>query len=481
MSKDSYRKVNYLDYKKVMELMLTYLEEAIIVIDENYKIIDFNQPSIDITGFIAEDAIGKTIFEVFPNIDKASSTLYRVINTGEPIIEHVQNYTNYIGKNVSILTTTIPIIENGKTQGAIEIFKDLTHVKELSEKILTLQTTLYGKNGENKFMPNGTQFSLTDIVGSSESMQELKKKAYKVANSNSPVFVFGETGTGKELLIQGLHNISNRKEKPFIAQNCGALPENLLESILFGTVQGSFTGAKDKEGLFELADGGTLFLDELNSMNLNLQSKLLRVLQDGMIRRVGSVKTKQVDVRIIVATNVEPKVLLEEQKLREDLYYRLNVIYFQIPNLRDKKEDIPELIKHFINISNKKMNKNIKGVDSEVLNYFKKHNWPGNIRELENTIESAMNFADGDLLTMEDMQAQNIPTIIEVIANSSTPSIPKGKSLKYAVEEYEKYLIKTALEETNNNCAQAARNLKLPKQTLHGKIKRYELECTENN
>lgn len=461
--------------------MLTYLEEAIIVIDKNYKIIDFNQPSTDITGFVAEDAIGKTIFEVFPNINKTSSTFYRVLNTGEPIVEHVQDYKNYIGKSVSILTTTIPIIENGKIQGAIEIFKDLTHVKELSEKILTLQTTLYSKSGVNKFLPNGTQFKLTDIVGSSESMQKLKKKAYKVANSNSPVFVFGETGTGKELLIQGLHNISNRKNKPFIAQNCGALPENLLESILFGTVQGSFTGAKDKEGLFELADGGTLFLDELNSMNLNLQSKLLRVLQDGMIRRVGSVKTKQVDVRIIVATNVDPKVLLDEQKLREDLYYRLNVIYFQIPTLRDKKEDIPELINHFINISNLKMNKNITGVDSEVLSYFKKYNWPGNIRELENTIESAMNFADGDLLSIDDIQTQSMPSMrIEVVAVSQ-PVIPKGKSLKDAVEEYEKYLIKVAIEEAGQNCAKAARDLKIPKQTLHGKIKRYELECLEKN
>ncbi len=470
-----------MDYKKVMELMLTYLEEAIIVIDRNYKIMDFNQPSTDITGFVANEAIGKTIFEVFPNINKNNSTFYRVLNTGVPIIEHVQYYTNYIGKSVSILTTTIPIMEDGTIQGAIEIFRDLTHVKELSEKILTLQTTLYGKSGGNKFLPNGTQFSLSDIVGSSESMTKLKRKAYKVANSNSPVFVFGETGTGKELLIQGLHNISNRRDKPFIAQNCGALPENLLESILFGTVQGSFTGAKDKEGLFELADGGTLFLDELNSMNLNLQSKLLRVLQDGMIRRVGSVKTKHVDVRIIVATNVEPKVLLEEMKLREDLYYRLNVIYFQIPTLRDKKEDIPDLVNHFIQISNMKMNKEIKGVDNEVMNYFIKHNWPGNIRELENTIVSAMNFADGELLSMEDIQSQDIPCMTDKFITSSSPAIPKGKSLKDAVEEYEKCLIKAALEETNHNCAKAARNLKLPKQTLHGKIKRYELERIENN
>ena len=468
-----------MDYKKIMELMLAYLEEAIIVIDKDYVIIDINQPSTDITGFTAEDAIGKTVFEVFPNINKTSSTFYSVLTTGVPVVEQVQDYVNYIGKSVSILTTTVPIIENGEIKGAIEIFKDLTHVKELSEKILLLQTTLYGKKNENKFLPNGTQYNLSDMIGSSTSMQKLKEKAVKVATSNSPVFVFGETGTGKELLIQGLHNVSNRKDKPFIAQNCAALPENLLESILFGTVQGSFTGAKDKEGLFELADGGTLFLDELNSMTLNLQSKLLRVLQDGMIRRVGSVKTKHVNVRVIVATNVEPKILLEEQKLREDLYYRLNVIYFHIPALRDKKEDIPDLVNHFIEISNKKMNKNINGVTSEVLDYFKGYNWPGNIRELENTIESAMNFADGDLLSMEDFQSQYSSDTSGGTVNTSSPTIPKGKSLKYAVEEYEKYLIKTALEETKNNCAQAARNLKVPKQTLHGKIKRYDLDCID--
>jgi len=199
---------------------------------------------------------------------------------------------------VSIVTSTIPIISNDKIEGAIEIFKDLSNVMELSEKILMLQSTLYSKDiGSNGFLQNGTQYSLSDIIGQSESIIRLKEKAKKIANSNSPVFVFGETGTGKELVVQGLHNLSYRRNKPFIAQNCGALPENLLESILFGTVQGSFTGAKDKQGLFELAHGGTLFLDELNSMELGLQSKLLRVIEDGVIRRVGSTRTTVVDVR----------------------------------------------------------------------------------------------------------------------------------------------------------------------------------------
>ncbi|MBV1821750.1 sigma 54-interacting transcriptional regulator, partial [Bacteroidales bacterium MSK.15.36] len=280
---------------------------------------------------------------------------------------------NCKGKNVTIVTSIIPIMGGNKVTGAIEIFKDITKVMELSNKVLVLQKALYNNyNEENKFLANGTQYSLGDIVGDSPPMKQLKEKICKVSFSNSPVFVFGETGTGKELVVQSIHNLSSRRDKLFIAQNCGALPENLLESILFGTVQGSFTGAKDKQGLFELADGGTLFLDELNAMSLGLQAKLLRVIEDGVVRRVGSTKTKIVDVRIITASNINPEKLVEEGKLREDLYYRLNVIYFHIPPLRERKEDIPILVDHFIKYYNKKMKMFVKGVDGEVMNYFHK-------------------------------------------------------------------------------------------------------------
>ena len=460
--------------------MIDHLEEGVIVVDSNLSIVYFNEPSTNITGFNPEEAIGKDIFKVFPNINKENSTFWKVVNTGDPIIDHVQNYINYKGKSVSIVTSTIPIMKGEKIEGAIEIFKDLTHVMELSEKILMLQSTLYGKEtGENKFLPNGTQYTFSDILGNSPLMLQLKKKAQKVANSDSAVFIFGETGTGKELVVQGLHNLSNRRDKPFIAQNCGALPENLLESILFGTVQGSFTGARDKQGLFELADGGTLFLDELNSMDLNLQSKLLRVIEDGMIRRVGSTKTKVVDVRIIAASNIEPRKLVEEGKLREDLYYRLNVIYFNIPPLRERKEDIPLLVDHFIKTCNMKMNKSVKGVDKEVMEYFMNNDWPGNVRELQNVIESVMNFADQEYITLEDLQICNHPCVKSVRGVPTTPEIPRDISLKDAVEEYEKHLIKIALEEADNNCAQAARALKMPKQTLHGKVKKYGLLCSE--
>ncbi len=463
-----------MNYKNIAELMCRYLEEGIIVVDSSLNIVYFNDPSISITGFNPKEAVGKNIFQVFPNIDKKNSTFYNVINSGEPIIEHVQNYINYKGKSVSIVTSTIPIVEEGKIEGAIEIFKDWTQVKELSEKILMLQSTLYGKDKEkNKFDLNGTQYSFTDLIGESYPMLQLKKKAQKIAKSDSPVFIFGETGTGKEIVVQGLHNISNRRNKPFIAQNCGALPENLLESILFGTVQGGFTGAQDSPGLFELANGGTLFLDELNSMSIGLQSKLLRAIEDGVIRRIGSTKTTIVDVRIIAATNVEPKDLLEQKKLRKDLYYRLNVIYFRIPPLRERKNDIPILTDHFIKVYNNKMDKSVKGVDKEVMEYFLKNNWPGNVRELQNVIESAMNFVEDEYIALDDLQSNTISCANNTDTDLLYSVLSRNISLKTAVEKYEKRLIGIALEESGQNCAKAARALKVPKQTLHSKIKRY--------
>lgn len=466
-----------MDYKGILELMIKHLDEGIIVVDSELKILYFNDTSTNITGYDSEEAIGKNLYEVFPNIGKDKSTFWNVINTGSPIIEHVQRYINYEGRDVTIVTSTIPIINGDRVEGAIEIFKDVTQVMELSEKVLMLQETLYnrGQKGD-KFLANGTRYTLGDMIGESPSIKELKLKICKIAFSNSPVFVFGETGTGKELVVQSIHNLSHRREKPFIAQNCGALPESLLESILFGTVQGSFTGAKDKKGLFELADGGTLFLDEINSMSLELQSKLLRVIEDGVIRRVGDTNTKIVDVRIIAATNIEPKKLLEEGKLREDLYYRLNVIYFRVPPLRERKEDIPILANHFIKSCNEKMHKAVKGLDEEVADYFYYYDWPGNVRELRNTIESAMNFVEGEYITMEDLQNYNLPKMDYSREHLKEPTIEDGIDLKKAVEEYEKKLIRIALEKADNNCAKAARVLKVPKQTLHGKIKRYGLQ-----
>lgn len=472
-----------MNYKRLLELILVNLDEGIIVTDDQANITFYKEPATNIGGIDPRIAVGKNILEVFPGLTPETSTFYNVIQNKRPLIEHIQHYTNYKGKRVSTVTSTIPIFENGKLVGCFEIFKDLTQVMELSEKILRLQEQLYQKkNGEKRCEEDAVRYSFDNIIGKSKALRELKAKARRIAASSSPILIYGETGTGKELLVQAIHNANaSRRCKPFIAQNCAALPFNLLESILFGTTSGSFTGAKDNPGLFELADGGTLFLDEINSLDIELQAKLLRVLQDGMVRRVGSTKTKFVDVRIIASTNVEPLQLVRQNLLRQDLYYRLKVIYLEIPPLRERKEDIDLLIDHFIEKNNEKLGKTVKGLSDEVRNALADYPWPGNVRELEHLIESAMNLADGDIITMDDIQyhfGNRILLSNEQMQNSDT--FPGPLDLQLAVSQYEKDLIIKALKATNGNMSKAAKNLKLPKQTLHNKIKKYNIRVVSD-
>ena len=267
----------------------------------------------------------------------------------------------------------MPLMEGDKIIGAFELYRDSSSARELSEKIISLQKELYQKVSDQRELSKSSNaiYTFDDIIGESPVKIELKQKAKKIADSSSPVLVYGETGTGKELLVHAIHNASIiRRNKPFIAQNCAALPKTLLEGIIFGTTEGSFTGAKNKPGLFELANGGTLFLDEINSMDIELQAKLLRVLQDGVVRRLGGEKTLVVDVRIISSTNISPQEAVEKKLLRDDLYYRLNVIPMVIPPLRERKQDIPVLTEFFIKQYNEKLNKNVKQVTPEVMDIF---------------------------------------------------------------------------------------------------------------
>lgn len=468
-----------MNYKRLLELILVNLDEGIIVTDAEANITFYKEPATNIGGIDPRTAIGKNILEVFPGLTPDTSTFYNVIRNKKPLIEHIQHYTNYQGKRVSTVTSTIPIIENGRLVGCFEIFKDLTQVTELSEKILRLQEQLYQKRDDDKKNDGeDARYSFDNIIGKSKAIRELKAQARKIASSRSPVLIYGETGTGKELLVQAIHNAdAGRRGKPFIAQNCAALPFNLLESILFGTASGSFTGAKDNPGLFELADGGTLFLDEINSLGIELQAKLLRVLQDGMIRRVGSPRTKHVDVRIIASTNLDPLQLVQQKLLRQDLYFRLKVIYLEIPPLREREEDIELLIEHFIEKNNRLMNKSVKGLSPEVRKKLAGYTWPGNVRELEHLIESAMNLTEGDVITPDAIRQHFSSRFAAGAGQEQKPQQAEGPlDLPLLVSQYEKDLIIKALKDCNGNISRAAKNLNLPKQTLHNKIKKYGIK-----
>jgi len=303
-------------------------------------------------------------------------------------------------------------------------------------------------------------YSFEDIIGNSKEIRNVKELAMKVCNSKSPIFVYGDTGTGKELIVQAIHNSSIRRKKPFIAQNCAAIPDNLLESIFFGVGKGGFTGAIESEGLFDIANGGTLYLDELNSMDIIFQGKFLRVLQEGEFRRIGETNTRKTDIRIIASVNENPDFLVKSNKLRKDLYYRLNVIRINMPELNARKEDIPILVSMFIEKHNKRLGTSVNGINSYALEVLMKKDYDGNVRELEHIIEGALNYKRHGVIEISDLQLGNI-----------TESL----SLKDKLVNMEIKYIKEALIINSNNVSKASKFLNIPRQTLQYKITKYNI------
>lgn len=454
---------------EVVTEILKGVDEGIHVVDLNGKTIFYNEVAAQHDGLTVGEVIGKPLLEVFPSLTEKTSTLLRVIKSRKEIVNVAQSYDNIHGKKIETINSTIPICVHGDFFGAMEIAKDYSSIKRLSEQLLDLQKVKQVLNPKKK-SKSTVKYTFDDLLTENNEFLQLKKEAYKLAKSQSSILVYGESGTGKELFVQGIHDASVRRNAPFIVQNCAAIPETLLESILFGTAKGSYTGAVDRPGLFELADGGTLFLDELHAMPIDLQAKLLRVLEDGMIRRIGSSKSVQVDVRVIAAMNVHPRKALEEKLIRMDIFYRLNVLTFELLPLRKRPEDIKFLSNKFLDHYNGILQKNIQGVSTEVMNIFHSYDWPGNVRELKHTIEYMMNVCEDTSLDIE-----HLPAMLK--GNTSVSrKIIKGYSLKEKIQEFEKNMICEALEQTSGNIKQAAKQLQIPRQTLQYKIQKYELQ-----
>ncbi|MYL53871.1 PAS domain S-box protein [Pontibacillus yanchengensis] len=462
-----YRFTNSQIYEQVIET----LRERVIIVDADLTFFYMNKAAEHI-GLNPENVIGKSLFSVFPNLSKSNSTILKVLESGQSIIDNVQTFITYRGERKTTLTSTYPIYEDNVIVGVFEVFEDVSALHDTSERLVHLQQ----QQSESQNKKNPYKISSTDhFIGATPEIQQLKEKIPVYAKSTSPIFLYGETGTGKELVVQAIKNSSMEKNAPFIAQNCAAIPESLLEGILFGTVKGSFTGAEDRPGLFELADGGLLFLDEINSMPLSLQGKLLRVLQDKKVRRVGGSKEISVSFRLIAATNVPPKELLHKKELRADLYYRLNVLYLELPPLRNRKSDIPLLVDHFINLYNDELQKSVIKVDEEVMDYFYNYNWPGNIRELRNMIERAMNLTTSSIIQKEDIQVDEIVSLPPQTTSEDYVKNDRNTTLQHEVRKLEIDLITKQLSTTNGNISKAARNLDIPQQTLSNKIKKYNL------
>lgn len=454
--------------EEILSAILKCIDEAIHVVNTEGITIFYNEVAARHDGLEISEVVGKPLLSVFPSLNDQSSTLLKVIETKKPIFNETQSFVNLHGRKIETVNTTLPIFVQGELIGAVEIAKDYSRIKELSERLVEIQKSMKHRGGKAVKQQAGYTFS--DLLTNNKHFSMVKRKAEKLAKSDSPILVYGESGTGKELFVQSIHNASNRAAGPFIAQNCAAIPENLLESILFGTSRGSYTGAVDRPGLFELANGGTLFLDELNSMPFDLQAKLLRVLEDGAVRRVGSTKVISVNVRVISAMNVYPNQAMEENQLRTDLFYRLNVLTFELMPLRQRKEDILYLTEIFISQYNKQLQKNVSGLEERIKGVFLKHQWPGNVRELKHTLEYMMNVCEGDKLTENDL-----PMMLKNIQPAEVPSTRTSFVLRNHLKELEIQLITDALEASGGNIQKAAALLDIPRQTLQYKMKKLNL------
>lgn len=459
-------KIKNIGLKKILE----YAPVGIHAIDNNYKTILYNEAMADLEGLSIEKVIGKDILDVFPSLTKQTSTLITAMESGKNILNRMQNYKNTKGEEITTVNTTVPLYDGKKVIGALEISNNMTHIREISDNIITLQKEIQSKNIDNGI----NRYTFDDLIGEHELLRQTKEIAKMASNSSSSILIYGETGTGKELFAQSIHYSGDRRNKPFIAQNCAAIPDTLLEGILFGTEKGSFTGAESNPGIFEQANGGTLLLDEINSMSIELQAKLLRVLQEGYIRRIGGKEDIPIDVRIIATTNQEPRESIEKGIIRKDLFYRLNVISLTLPLLKDRKSDIEILSQHFIEKYNQRLNKNINSISMDVLRLFYEYSWPGNVRELENAIESAMNLATKNTI---ELKPEHFVTTISIMNNDTSNKnfALKDETLPNFLDRVEKELIIDTLAQYEENITKAADALGVSRQSLQYKLKKYDI------
>lgn len=372
-----------------------------------------------------------------------------------------------------------PITKDGKTKAAYSIIRDVTKLRQLLDNNVSLQQKIYAKSPRT--LENNTRYSFSDILGKNSEFMKVIEQGHKVARASCSVLIVGETGTGKELFVQSIHNASLLSHEPFIPINCAAIPEHLLEGLLFGTVKGAFTGAADTVGLFEQAGHGTLFLDEINSMKIDLQAKMLRSLQERKIRRVGGKDEISVNCRIISSMNSDPLKAIESGSLRSDLYYRIAAVTLYIPPLRERKDDIQKYIDFFIKKYNNKYGYDVLGVSKDLLAALKQYNWPGNVRELEHFIEGSMHMVEGEgrigfdqlpTYLQDKLLQDNIDYAVSQLADS--PDSLNGVLLKV-----EKKVLKAVLTTHGGNVTRAAKALGIGRQNMHYRMKKFGIRSND--
>ena len=432
-------------------LILDSIADGVFTVDRNWHITSFNRAAEEITGWSKNDAMGKSCSEIFhSSICGKNCAIAESLYSGAPVANRSITIQNHQGDRIPISISAAPLTDpDGNIIGGVETFRDLTTITSLRKQL-------------------SQKYTFDEIISKAVSMQRLFKIMPEIARSPSTALILGESGTGKELVARALYNASERSDKPFIIVNCGALPETLLESELFGYKAGAFTDArKDKKGRFAAAEGGTLFLDEIGEIPGSVQVKLLRVLQEKVYEPLGSNTPVKADVRIITATNRDLQAQVNKGEFREDLFYRLNVVKINLPPLRERKEDIPLLVDHFVKKYSAQQGKDIVGISAPALSILMRYDYPGNIRELENIIEYSFILCEGGYIQPEHLPEPFAPGSIEEGAASSTGNGPQS------LEQVEHQAVEMALERNKWKKMATCRELGISKDTLRRKIKKY--------
>jgi PAS domain S-box-containing protein len=432
-------------------VILDSITEGVFTVDRDWRITSFNRAAEDIIGISREEAIGQRCCDVFrASICESDCALRKTLDTGQPIVNKAIYIIDPDGKRIPIsISTALLRDKEGNIVGGVETFRDLSAIEQLRRELQR-------------------SYSFEDIISKSKKMQEIFGILPSIAESDSTVLIKGESGTGKELVARAIHHLSHRHRKPMITVNCGALPDTLLESELFGYKKGAFTGAnKDKPGRFALAEGGTLFLDEIADISPALQVRLLRVLQEHTYEPLGGTESVTADVRVVAAVNRNLQKLVKNGKFREDLYYRINVLQIELPPLRERTEDIQLLIEHFIDRFNKTRDKFIEGISPEVLSILMTYDYPGNVRELENIIEHAFVLCQTSTIGVDSLPPQLSP-------------IEKGAEVPArSVREFEKYFLIETLKKNKWSRVKTAAELGINKSTLWRKMKKLGIETPD--
>ena len=456
---------------------LDQLPFGVQIYDKNTHAVYFNQASREISHIPSGVNItGRHLLDMY-DLEETVSTTMTALRTQSPVIDRVGRFSVNDGTFIASANTSYPIFQNGQLSGAVTFEYTEETIQKYYQSIQDTRQALKHFSG-NTAPIRFSDYTFGNVIGSSEKLRSAVELAQRVAPQNSPVMLVGETGTGKEIFAQSIHRSSPRAGKKFVAINCAAIPETLIESLLFGTAKGSFTGSEDKAGYFEEASGGTLFLDELNSMSLVMQSKLLRVLQERTFRRVGGKKDLELDVRIISSCNEDPFQTVEENKFRRDLFYRLSSVIIELPPLREHLEDLEQLTQYHLEQTAFQYVHRITDIQPQVYQLLRAYRWPGNVRELFHVLDYAQNVADSNVMTVEHLPAYLRKNQAPAPRQSAAPALSAGidfshTSLQALMDDYEKEVITQALDRCGYNISQTAQALGILRQSLQYRIRKY--------